>query len=153
MQPASWQPPATSFVKCNIDAAIFISEQKVSTGACLHNEKGEFLADLSCYHNAVLTPADAEVLGLLQGLEWIATLGYNKVIVEMDCKTAVDDVKHNKPNRSESMVRRRVRPTPCIESLPDKRGQAACPAECGQWRYKCMDEESFRLRGSISKSG
>ncbi|MCI39815.1 hypothetical protein A2U01_0061047, partial [Trifolium medium] len=30
---------------------------------------------------------------------------------------------------SELMVRRRVRPAPCIESLPDKGGQAACPVE------------------------
>ncbi|PNX83241.1 hypothetical protein L195_g039281 [Trifolium pratense] len=30
---------------------------------------------------------------------------------------------------SESMVRRRVRLTPCIESLPDKGGQAAGPVE------------------------
>ncbi|MCI28339.1 hypothetical protein A2U01_0049539 [Trifolium medium] len=28
------------------------------------------------------------------------------------------------------MVRGRVRPTPCIESLPNKGGQAACPVEC-----------------------
>ncbi|MCI86716.1 hypothetical protein A2U01_0107997, partial [Trifolium medium] len=28
---------------------------------------------------------------------------------------------------SEPMVRRRVRPPPYIESLPDKGGQAACP--------------------------
>ncbi|GAU16502.1 hypothetical protein TSUD_167340, partial [Trifolium subterraneum] len=28
---------------------------------------------------------------------------------------------------SEPMVRRRDRPAPCIKSLPDKGGQAACP--------------------------
>ncbi|MCI69544.1 hypothetical protein A2U01_0090807, partial [Trifolium medium] len=38
----------------------------------------------------------------------------------------------------ESMVRRRVRPTPCIESLPDKGGQAASPVEQRQRRCKCM---------------
>ncbi|MCI67345.1 hypothetical protein A2U01_0088604, partial [Trifolium medium] len=38
------------------------------------------------------------------------------------------------------MVQRRVRPATCIESLPDKGGQAAGPVECGQRRYKCMDE-------------
>ncbi|MCI68867.1 hypothetical protein A2U01_0090128 [Trifolium medium] len=31
---------------------------------------------------------------------------------------------------SESMVRPRVRPAPCIESLPNKGGQTACPVEC-----------------------
>ncbi|PNY11427.1 hypothetical protein L195_g008033 [Trifolium pratense] len=52
-----WQPPPTTFVKCNIDAAVFAPEQKAT---------------------------EAEAWGLLQGLEWIATLGYNKVILEMD---------------------------------------------------------------------
>ncbi|MCI27897.1 hypothetical protein A2U01_0049097, partial [Trifolium medium] len=31
---------------------------------------------------------------------------------------------------SEPMIRRRVQPTPCIESLPDKGGQTACSVEC-----------------------
>ncbi|MCI80479.1 hypothetical protein A2U01_0101750, partial [Trifolium medium] len=39
---------------------------------------------------------------------------------------------------SEPMVRRRVRPAACIESLPDKGGQAASPVEqCSLRRYKC----------------
>ncbi|CAJ2649519.1 unnamed protein product [Trifolium pratense] len=39
---------------------------------------------------------------------------------------------------SEPMVRRRVELAPCIESLPDKGGQAASPVEqCGLRRYKC----------------
>ncbi|MCI36792.1 hypothetical protein A2U01_0058015, partial [Trifolium medium] len=44
----------------------------------------------------------------------------------------VDD--HRLPPRdpsvvSESMVRRKIRPAPCIESLSDKGSQAACPVE------------------------
>jgi hypothetical protein len=35
-----------------------------------------------------------------------------------------------------------VRPAPCIESLPDKGGQTACPVECGQQRFKGMDEKA-----------
>ncbi|MCI91959.1 hypothetical protein A2U01_0113255, partial [Trifolium medium] len=39
---------------------------------------------------------------------------------------------------SESMVRRRVELAPCVESLPDKGGQAASPVEqCGLRRHKC----------------
>ncbi|GAU39611.1 hypothetical protein TSUD_276510 [Trifolium subterraneum] len=41
------------------------------------------------------------------------------------------------------MVRRRVRPALCIESLNDKGGQTTCPVECGQRQCKCMDEENF----------
>ncbi|MCI42359.1 hypothetical protein A2U01_0063596, partial [Trifolium medium] len=31
---------------------------------------------------------------------------------------------------SESVVRRRIRLTPCIKSLPDKGGQTASPVKC-----------------------
>ncbi|MCI16128.1 hypothetical protein A2U01_0037269, partial [Trifolium medium] len=60
--PITWQPPPTMFVKCNIDATVFMPEQKVSMGACLRNE------------NVVMTTAKAEVWGLLQGHKWIASL-------------------------------------------------------------------------------
>ncbi|MCI36811.1 hypothetical protein A2U01_0058034, partial [Trifolium medium] len=30
---------------------------------------------------------------------------------------------------SEPMIQQRIRPAPCIESFPDKGGQAACPVE------------------------
>ncbi|PNX63903.1 hypothetical protein L195_g061851 [Trifolium pratense] len=43
------------------------------------------------------------------------------------------------------MVRRRVRPAPCIESLPDKGGQAACPVEQRQLRCKCRVAEKLPL--------
>ncbi|MCI89071.1 hypothetical protein A2U01_0110359, partial [Trifolium medium] len=42
---------------------------------------------------------------------------------------------------SKSMVRRRVRPAPCIESLPDKSGQAACPVEQRKRQCKCSVAE------------
>ncbi|MCI57155.1 hypothetical protein A2U01_0078406, partial [Trifolium medium] len=40
----------------------------------------------------------------------------------------ISRLPHRDPTRvSEPMVRRRVRSTPCIKSLPDKGGQAASP--------------------------
>jgi hypothetical protein len=47
-------------VKCNIDAAVLMPEQKVSMGACLRNEVGEFIVAFSCYKNVVMTPDEAE---------------------------------------------------------------------------------------------
>ncbi|MCI28150.1 hypothetical protein A2U01_0049350 [Trifolium medium] len=49
------------------------------------------------------------------------------------------------------MVRGRVRPTPCIESLPDKGGQVACPVECSGnssaslLRAECVDDPPAAL--------
>jgi ribonuclease HI len=64
----------------------------------------EFIAAFSCHMNAVLTPVEGEAWGLLKGLEWIATLGYNKVIIEMNYKMVVEYVNHPKANRSEYIV-------------------------------------------------
>ncbi|MCI94675.1 hypothetical protein A2U01_0115973 [Trifolium medium] len=45
------------------------------------------------------------------------------------------------------MVRRRVRPAPCVESLPDKGGQAAGTVEQRQRRYKYSVAEEASARG------
>ena len=100
-QRLSWLPPPSTYLKCNIDAAVFTLENKVSMGACLRDELGGFIAAFSCHDNGMYTAAEAEAWGLCKGIEWIAQLGYNKVIFEMDCKMVVDDVHKYKPNRSE----------------------------------------------------
>ncbi|KAK2362458.1 hypothetical protein QL285_087521 [Trifolium repens] len=68
-------------------------------GACLRDESRGFIPAFSCHDNDMYTAAEA--WGLCKGIEWIAQLGYNKVIFEMDCKMVVDDVHKYKPNRSE----------------------------------------------------
>ncbi|KAK2448162.1 hypothetical protein QL285_007458 [Trifolium repens] len=106
-QRLSWLPPPSTYLKCNIDAAVFTLENKVSMGACLRNESGGFIAAFSCHDNGMYTAAEAEAWGLCKGIEWIAQFGHNKVIFEMDCKMVVDDVHKYRPNRSEygSLIR------------------------------------------------
>ncbi|PNX73630.1 replication protein A 70 kDa DNA-binding subunit, partial [Trifolium pratense] len=40
-------PPLHIYLKCNIDAAVFIHDNKVSMGACLRDDKGVFVAAFS----------------------------------------------------------------------------------------------------------
>ncbi|GAU22170.1 hypothetical protein TSUD_251980 [Trifolium subterraneum] len=68
----------------------------MSMGACIRNEREDFVAAFSSFIDGIFTPADAEAWGLLQGLEWLVKLGYSKVIIEMDCKIVVNDMKHYK---------------------------------------------------------
>ncbi|MCI34411.1 hypothetical protein A2U01_0055630 [Trifolium medium] len=74
---------------------MFMSEKKVSMRACIRDERGDFVAVFSSFRDGIFTPAEA--WGLLQGLECLATLGHSKVIIEMDCKMVVNDVKYYKP--------------------------------------------------------
>jgi hypothetical protein len=55
-----WQPPPAGVVKCNIDAAIFDTEQKVGMGACLRDEEGHFFAPMTANTDAVMTSAEGE---------------------------------------------------------------------------------------------
>jgi hypothetical protein len=48
--------------------------------------------------NTVMTTAEGETWGLYQGIKWITSSGYHKVVFELDCKMAVDDIHNNYPN-------------------------------------------------------
>jgi hypothetical protein len=56
----AWQPPPAGVVKCNIDAAIFDTEQKVGMGAYLRDEEGHFIAAMTANTDAVMTAAESE---------------------------------------------------------------------------------------------
>jgi ribonuclease HI len=88
-------------VKCNIDAGIFDTEQRVGMGACLRDEKGHFIATMTTNTDAGMTAAEGEAWGLYQGIKWITSSGYHKVVFELDCKMVVDDIHNNYPNHSE----------------------------------------------------
>ncbi|PNY14146.1 ribonuclease H, partial [Trifolium pratense] len=75
-QRVPWQTPPPSYLKCNIDAAVFSHDNKVSLGACLRDEKGVFVAAFSCHENGSYTACEAEAWGLYKRIEWIALLGY-----------------------------------------------------------------------------
>ncbi|PNY02152.1 hypothetical protein L195_g025457 [Trifolium pratense] len=54
--------------------------------ACLRDESESFVAAFSCLDSSMYAAAKAEAWELYKGLEWIALLGYNKVVFELDCK-------------------------------------------------------------------
>jgi ribonuclease HI len=101
VQHVAWQPPPAGVVKCNIDAGIFDTEQRVGMGACLRDEKGHFIATMTTNTDAGMTAAEGEAWGLYQGIKWITSSGYHKVVFELDCKMVVDDIHNNYPNHSE----------------------------------------------------
>ncbi|PNY08908.1 hypothetical protein L195_g005446 [Trifolium pratense] len=50
-----WKPPPESYVKCNIDAAIFSTDCKVDMGAVLRDNAGQFIAATSGWCTAAMT--------------------------------------------------------------------------------------------------
>jgi hypothetical protein len=64
------------------------------------DEEGNFIVAFSYHDNDSFT-AQAKAWGLYMDFEWVALMGYNKVIFENDCKMVVDNIHNNKPNHYE----------------------------------------------------
>ncbi|GAU21178.1 hypothetical protein TSUD_10950 [Trifolium subterraneum] len=100
-----WQPPPEGYVKCNFDVAMFEVEGKVGIGTCLRDVEGAFIGAMTDFCNAVMTVTEAECWSLFCPLEWLAYIGYQHVVMEMNCKLVIEDVCNGKENRSEySMI-------------------------------------------------
>jgi hypothetical protein len=80
MKVECWPLPPTTFVKCNINVAVFMQEHKVNIEECLRNKIGQYIAVFSYYISVAFKPIEAEA--------WV-------------CKLVVEDVNHFKPDTSE----------------------------------------------------
>ncbi|PNX88910.1 hypothetical protein L195_g045024 [Trifolium pratense] len=47
---------------------------------------------MTAKEDVICQRSEAEAWSLHQGLQWVANMGYRKVVFEMDCKVVVDDV-------------------------------------------------------------
>lgn len=98
---SDWYRPPRSFVKCNVDAAFFISEQKIGIGCILRDENGMFLRCRTCIIVGMVSVKEGEAMGLREALSWVQSLGLKKVCFEMDAKVVVDAIKSSGADVSE----------------------------------------------------
>lgn len=88
-----WKPPPAGHLKCNIDAAIFWSQNRVGAGPCVRNAAGQFFQAYTVWCTANMSPTEAEAWGLIQTLLWLYSMNISILIIEMDSKQVVDDVQ------------------------------------------------------------
>jgi hypothetical protein len=55
-----WKTPPTEYLKCNIDATLFTTSNQVSMGACIRDDKVQFVATITRYIDAIMTPTEGE---------------------------------------------------------------------------------------------
>lgn len=58
----------------------------------IRNDRGEFVAARTACHLGIPPAHEAKVSGLLEAITWLNELGYQNVIIELDCKQVVDDI-------------------------------------------------------------
>ncbi|XVF79900.1 hypothetical protein PTKIN_Ptkin15bG0027800 [Pterospermum kingtungense] len=79
-----WTRPQIGYLKCNCDAALFKETGKLGIGMVLRANDGQFIACKTLTLISLPPVREAEVFGLLKGIEWIRSLAYNNVIFEID---------------------------------------------------------------------
>lgn len=79
-----WQPPGNSFLKLNVDGAIFDGSKQTGMGAVVRNSAGEVLYAKSAIFPGLVTSLEAELRGLCHALRWLRALRLRDVIVEVD---------------------------------------------------------------------
>jgi ribonuclease HI len=80
---SAWNNPFAGSYKLNTDASFF-SAGSGAVGAVLRNSKGEVVAGRYCPLDNLLSPASAEAMALLKGLELIDQLGCKNIACESD---------------------------------------------------------------------
>ncbi|KAK6144889.1 hypothetical protein DH2020_021709 [Rehmannia glutinosa] len=85
-----WHPPQSSTLKCNIDAAFFRDQKRVGIGMVLRDDIGHVLLCRTCWFLGDIDVLEGESRGLLEGLQWVRSLGFFDVIFGVDAKGIVD---------------------------------------------------------------
>ncbi|KAL9433206.1 hypothetical protein AB3S75_028098 [Citrus x aurantiifolia] len=81
----SWEKPEFGWVKRNVDAVVFASQERIELGCVIHNSDGRFFAARCVGRFGTFSAREAEALGIREALSWLKEYQLPCVIVEMDC--------------------------------------------------------------------
>jgi len=79
-----------NYVKCNVDAALFLEQHSFGIGMCIRNHRGHFIKAATTWHDGNPLPHEAEAIGLHDAILWLRRLGISNVHFGLDCKLVVD---------------------------------------------------------------
>ncbi|XP_026410789.1 uncharacterized protein LOC113306014 [Papaver somniferum] len=99
--PKVWFSPDTGYIKVNIDAPYVYETRKGSIGLIVRDHAGYALAvkgfSLEEEMEAEVGAEHFECKALIKAVEWIEEHGFNKGIVETDCKNLVNSIHNEDP--------------------------------------------------------
>lgn len=87
-----WHKPPKSFLKCNIDVALFHDINCAGFAAIIRDSHGNFIANRSIKFEGCPLVHECEALALLEAISCARELGFQRVICETDAKFIVDAV-------------------------------------------------------------
>ncbi|KAF5470679.1 hypothetical protein F2P56_011176 [Juglans regia] len=88
-----WKPPSSSFLKLNVDGAVFADGNKAGVGLVLRDENGKVVWAATKAEDAVDAPVTIELIAVLRGLQLCQPLGIPNLVVETDCLSLVQELQ------------------------------------------------------------
>ncbi|CAJ2666249.1 unnamed protein product [Trifolium pratense] len=96
-----WEKPRIGWLKCNVDAAFFVSAGRTAMGACFRNNSGEFMAGITQWQQLTLSTEEGEAWALLQAMNEAKSRGFESVQFESDSQVLVDAIRTKRRGNSE----------------------------------------------------
>nr|KYP52189.1 hypothetical protein KK1_025927 [Cajanus cajan] len=88
----TWTLNRKGIYTCNTDAAIFKDTNSYSFAFCLRDNHGRFKAATTGWYHGLSPRHEAEVIACIEAMSWLTNSSYENVLIELDCKTVVDDL-------------------------------------------------------------
>ena len=79
-----WHPPLAHYLKCNVDSAFFTDLKMVGFGMCIRDETSRDVMGRKRTLHGTMVVREGEVLGLLDALRCVRSIGYQRAIFEVD---------------------------------------------------------------------
>ncbi|XP_056864171.1 uncharacterized protein LOC130511277 [Raphanus sativus] len=88
-QRSHWTRPSEGWVKCNVDGSFIQNYLASQAGWIYRDNRGTYRGAVQAMGGQVQNPLECELQAILMAIQHSWSLGYQKVIVESDCKKAV----------------------------------------------------------------
>ncbi|XP_074369140.1 uncharacterized protein LOC141710128 [Apium graveolens] len=79
-----WEKPQVSWVKINIDDALFEDIDCIGLGSVVRGSNGQFIMARSSRQDVLIPPREAEAMCLKESLVWLKDKGLQKCVFETD---------------------------------------------------------------------
>lgn len=81
---SGWLPPPTSFLKLNVDEALFLNLQEAGVDFILRDCSGSAIMAASTKEAHLANPIDIESLAILRGLQYYLNQGLSNLLIKSD---------------------------------------------------------------------
>lgn len=85
-----WRRPPQYWMKCNVDASFINTQEPANAGWVCRDDYGTYHGAVQAKGNKVATPLESELQAILMALQHCWRRGYEKIVIEADCKAAID---------------------------------------------------------------